>query len=545
MGLANGIEVVIPFAFIKKKEELVKLQKQINETSKFEDKDINISFDLETYDDEVIKSMENILKELPKDLTTSFTIYFQNAKITCSDLEKFAKLQDSFSENNKLFFAELFKRYTLDEVVNAQKQIDDFTNKIKNLDASPFEKYLIIYDFVTNKIYKENKEFEYKSRDIISILNGDDIVCVGYASILSKLCMTVGIECYEQSCKVSAKNGVFKEGHANNIVKIKDDKYGIDGAFYADPCWDSIKEDKKRTYTHCLLPLKDKDKFRGINIKVDNDKQFLYNNEIESVLCYMGLNDLEDFKIDYKIDEQNEDVREFFIDEDRRKLACERLKKILKENNIPADLFANGKIIPQICSIQRMLALCMEDNIDEKRMQESLQVLNKMKGLGDGFDCRNERMQPDYSYVNDIYETIDEFSKFENSIEINYSYFDELEDINSNSDEEISEKFLTKEFPSEWKSISFNYSKIQKEREIKQHIKEFIGDSKSISLSLFKKALIRSYELRGMDQQKANKVAGESIYNSIDVAGKTFHYKADNCFSITAQILMYEERLQK
>ena len=88
-------------------------------------------------------------------------------------------------------------------------------------------------------------------------------------------------------------------------------------------------------------------------------------------------------------------------------------------------------------SFQRMLALCMEDNIDEKRMQESLQVLNKMKELGDGFNYINERMQPDYSYVNDIYETIDEFSKFENSIGIKYGCRKEFVKAKLNDDREI------------------------------------------------------------------------------------------------------------
>ena len=32
--------------------------------------------------------------------------------------------------------------------------------------------------------------------------------------------------------------------HQTNVVYIKDEKYGIDGYYYADSCWDSIKKNK-------------------------------------------------------------------------------------------------------------------------------------------------------------------------------------------------------------------------------------------------------------------------------------------------------------
>ena len=75
---------------------------------------------------------------------------------------------------------------------------NDFVDYIKSLDASPFEKYLIIYRYVTSFVYKENKEHPPLARKLISVMSGNDIVCVGYSKLLEYLCKEVGIGCETQ-----------------------------------------------------------------------------------------------------------------------------------------------------------------------------------------------------------------------------------------------------------------------------------------------------------------------------------------------------------
>ena len=129
--------------------------------------------------------------------------------------------------------------YTLDEVLSANRQIDEVVNHIssaKNKDGeplSPLEKFVCAYHYVSKRFkYKqEQKGDRRESRDLISILNGDRVVCVGYATTLIELCKRLGLDCkYVGACVV----GKYIT-HAMCMVRIDDDKYEKHGAYYSDP----------------------------------------------------------------------------------------------------------------------------------------------------------------------------------------------------------------------------------------------------------------------------------------------------------------------
>ena len=98
---------------------------------------------------------------------------------------------------------------------------------------------MYVYDIVRDRIYKEVDENEDKmiSRNLTSALLGDKIVCVGYAVIFSTLLNRLGIACDEVFLRQPGK----KVGHARNVIRIKDDKYNVDGIYYFDPTWNSKK----------------------------------------------------------------------------------------------------------------------------------------------------------------------------------------------------------------------------------------------------------------------------------------------------------------
>ena len=127
---------------------------------------------------------------------------------------------------------------SLEKALEASRKLNDWVNEIKSArlagkELSPYEKYLYAYDIVTKFNYKEVDEGENKSisRTLMTVLTGDRIVCVGYASLLSEICNRLGIPCCEQ----------FRKNHALCYVRIDDDKWGIHGIYVSDPTSDSLK----------------------------------------------------------------------------------------------------------------------------------------------------------------------------------------------------------------------------------------------------------------------------------------------------------------
>ena len=126
-------------------------------------------------------------------------------------------------------------KYTIDYIENIAK-------KVKSHDFSPLEQLMYIYDIVRDRKYKEEKKNEKStlSRDLTSVITGDNIVCVGFSEMFDKICQKVGI----YSC-VDYLDPFDDEqyGHARNAVFLKDDKYHIKGIYFFDTTYDSKYDD--------------------------------------------------------------------------------------------------------------------------------------------------------------------------------------------------------------------------------------------------------------------------------------------------------------
>ena len=193
-------------------------------------------------------------------------------------LSKYLEKTDAFlrkNYNKQLYISEKtdsFKMHGLQDTLTATKKLNHVAEKIKNttitinneeIPLSTFEKFMLAYEFVTDFIYKEVDEDESKmeSRHWIHVLNGDKIVCVGYASLLNALCEKIfnpkDLKCFCQDLYLTdSSNEIY--GHKNNIIYIKDEKYNIEGMFYADSCWDSINKNRpNKPQAYCCIPILD------------------------------------------------------------------------------------------------------------------------------------------------------------------------------------------------------------------------------------------------------------------------------------------------
>lgn len=180
------------------------------------------------------------------------------------------------------------KIWTEEQTKLAQAEIKKIVDKINNTkvngkDLSPFEKFLIAYNYVSDFAYNQEQANEdpWFSRDLEGIYNTGRIVCEGYAQLLSTICDGIGITCLKQGVLIEEHNNGDElitggVGHANNLVILDDEKYGISGAFYVDACWDALikyypylegnPNPNYKKYCWCLIPYDDPKNYNSISV---------------------------------------------------------------------------------------------------------------------------------------------------------------------------------------------------------------------------------------------------------------------------------------
>lgn len=111
------------------------------------------------------------------------------------DLDSFRKLQNSAS-NIKVDY----RSYTvpLEQYINTMQQLEELVAPIKGLDLSPLEKYLFAFKTTAQfRKYQENDADRSNARNLFALFaeGNTDIVCVGFANILTEVCKYLDIEC--------------------------------------------------------------------------------------------------------------------------------------------------------------------------------------------------------------------------------------------------------------------------------------------------------------------------------------------------------------
>lgn len=172
-----------------------------------------------------------------------------------------------------------------------KQQADD----IKQLGLSPMETIMYVYDQVRNRVYTFENEDEscFKSRDLSEVMFGDKIVCAGYANVFHVLLHYIGIE--NLVVFLTEKNNP-RNGHARNVIYVRDDKYDIDGVYYFDPTWNSKRKNETNEYLYRYTYFAKTRKF------MDDDKHY----DFEDSFCPMYSVDM-DKKIKKIIEDEKYD----------------------------------------------------------------------------------------------------------------------------------------------------------------------------------------------------------------------------------------------
>mgnify|MGYP003293647335 CR=1 FL=1 len=88
---------------------------------------------------------------------------------------------------------------------------------------SPFEKFMIAYEYVTNYVYNEDGDMWHRTTSHwVPVLEGDKIVCVGYASLLQALCDRIfspeEVKVFTQSLNIYDKRTLITPGFSPTLI---------------------------------------------------------------------------------------------------------------------------------------------------------------------------------------------------------------------------------------------------------------------------------------------------------------------------------------
>ena len=500
-------------------------------SSKLE-KNFSLRVTLPCYDDEslvIIKQVVEVAKQ--KGCKAEVVINSKEMQFTIPEIERFITLEDEFQKNEVgLAFDGGLEKYSLTETLSAQIQIDEVINRINETNASPFEKYLMAYDYITSKVYKENSLQTSKSRDLIALFNGEDIVCVGYARLMQRICKGIGIECHCQSSSVYDEKGEYRGGHQNNLVYLKDEKYGIDGYYYSDACWDSVDKlgQYKRSLKYCLIPLSDKNKFKKAKVDISSYQEI---DDVEIKYFYEEVPELHEFakqlslglvrsKFSDESNAANDYAESLIIDNNKRLMACEVLLDLLKLEEIPPNVYGDDegkfKYLPHECSYEYMLALLMEEPANIQKTEECVKILKDYSTNPEKY--KSPKHETQIRITADVYRTIDELARSEN--EKRYEY--------------RAREGVKVKSPFAWRNVCSHLSDFAMTEFMTLKIQNKVKPGTPISLGSFKQAIKNSLILQGYDEKTAEYQAELAIEVSVTGSEKVYVDSAENVFRRTA-----------
>lgn len=365
---------------------------------------------------DAFKEQPNINIKIELDLDKDY-IYEKTEMQELSDVDSHCK------ENNLPLYIKLNDATgEYENIVIARKQVEDLKEKIDNftyeengkqVKLSPYEKFLICYKFVANRVYKENKEnfLDERMRNWVGVLSSDMVICSGFSSLLKCVCDRIfsdsELKCYKQDCDVFDIDGNYIAAHANNLVIINDPKYNLNGIFYADSCWDSInKKTNKTSFNYCLIPITKIYDYNYYNLKFDDDL-FIYkdrkdNNRQKHPTNEKGLSEFIMHKYGFETN--------FELYEKTKKILSEKEKK------------ANDVYLEMQQNIDSLLnKFCNKNSLDEMKNQN---ILLKYPGKHKKFEVFSE-------FINNI----NNLENLNNQETINK--LNELCDFYTNNEEEI------------------------------------------------------------------------------------------------------------
>lgn len=157
-----------------------------------------------------------------------------------NEIDKF--LNQDFPENVVFKLPDNFSEISYEELIKTVNAVNNITDEVRDL--SPLEQIMFLYDIIRDRVYCDDINDKMSARDLTSVLLGDKIVCLGYASIFHIALKKLGINITKEIIRENNS----KKGHARDMVYISDFKYNVCAIASFDLTFDSKKEENDDSF---------------------------------------------------------------------------------------------------------------------------------------------------------------------------------------------------------------------------------------------------------------------------------------------------------
>ena len=195
-----------------------------------------------------------------KDFEVLYNLWanFPNTKCNVSVGHRYVE-DDRFIDNKGTVM------WDLKTIIKANTSIYDVCNFIKSKKLSPFEAYAYVHKYVStiaqyNASSAGGTWLSYDQYFPGAFFDLPEVVCMGYASLEKEIIDNLdmpGLKCDIVSVSFYNKDKYTTDKHARCVVRVLDEKYGINQSCFEDPTWDNIdtKTDKVSMYAHFAMNL--------------------------------------------------------------------------------------------------------------------------------------------------------------------------------------------------------------------------------------------------------------------------------------------------
>lgn len=233
---------------------------------------LNINFDELGCVDEAIKVIYKIEDVIGKKIKF---INFIVCNRTIDGIEKLLFLEDD--RLIKIWYEDGINDCSINEFITMRKNIDSIINDVKSKNLSVFESVIYVYDIVKKFNYNLSDFYSMDGRQLHKIFTTNNIVCSGYARLISEILNELGIQA--GIYKLTTKNNVL---HTRSLVYIVDPKYNINSLCSMEPTWESALNEEC-AYSLFLTPLSQLKKFFPNDHFRDDIDVLLGNKKISEI----------------------------------------------------------------------------------------------------------------------------------------------------------------------------------------------------------------------------------------------------------------------
>ena len=147
---------------------------------------------------------------------------------TCNDLNDYYR-EEPISEGIRYYSdIEAGGRTDIDNYSDMLEMIDSIVRHMEEMNYSPMEKVAYLYDYFKEHYHYYDSGNSDNDSYLDRIYSKDSMICEGFSNLFSAILRRAGILCFTYGT----------DNHQKNIIRITDEKYGVDNIALIDPTWD-------------------------------------------------------------------------------------------------------------------------------------------------------------------------------------------------------------------------------------------------------------------------------------------------------------------